>query len=126
MKEGPSEPPCRRRLQTAEHDQKLGGESPAEPDGGKRLEKRTGADREVRSEASAEQTREPMNKNRIGGLRCRGSWQMTTKPISLKGTGGKFGGCTRKAVDLTRELRGRSGNRDWGKRFLGVTGLPRN
>jgi len=83
-----------------------------------------GADREAGSEGSAEQTREPMNKNR-GGLGRRSSW-MTTKPISLKGTGGKFGGCTRKAVDLTRELRGRSGNRDWGKRFLGVTGLPRN
>lgn len=26
---------------------------------------------------------------------------MTTKPISIKGTGCKFGGCVRKAVELT-------------------------
>jgi hypothetical protein len=26
---------------------------------------------------------------------------MTAKPISIKGTGCKFGGCVRKAVDLT-------------------------
>ena len=42
-----------------------------------------------------------MDKNRIGGLRCRASWRRTTKPISSKGTGGKFGGCARKAVDFT-------------------------
>ena len=48
-----------------------------------------------------EQTYEPMYKNRIRGIRCRASWQMTTKPISIKGTGCKFGGCVRKAVELT-------------------------
>src|SRR5258707_11344073 len=42
-----------------------------------------------------------MNKNRIRGIRCRTSWQLTTKPISIKGTGCKFGGCVRKAVELT-------------------------
>ena len=42
-----------------------------------------------------------MNKNRIGGIRRRASWQMTAKPISIKGTGCKFGGCVRKAVELT-------------------------
>lgn len=42
-----------------------------------------------------------MNKNRMGGIRRRASWHMTTKPISIKGTGCKFGGCVRKAVELT-------------------------
>jgi hypothetical protein len=42
-----------------------------------------------------------MNKNRMRGLRCRASWQLTAKPISIKGTGGKSGGSARKAVDLT-------------------------
>jgi hypothetical protein len=42
-----------------------------------------------------------MYKNRIRGIRRRTSWQMTTKSIFLKGTGCKFGGCVRKAVELT-------------------------
>jgi len=42
-----------------------------------------------------------MDKNRIGGIRCRASGQMTAKPISIKGTGCKSGGCARKAVELT-------------------------
>lgn len=53
------------------------------------------------SERSVEQTHEPMYKNRIRGIRCRTSWLMTTKSISIKGTGCKFGGCVRKAVELT-------------------------
>ena len=48
-----------------------------------------------------EQTYEPMYKNRIRGIRCRTSWHVTTKSISIKGTGCKFGGCVRKAVELT-------------------------
>ena len=48
-----------------------------------------------------EQRREPMNKNRIAGIRCRTSGQMTAKSISIKGTGCKSGGCVRKAVELT-------------------------
>ena len=48
-----------------------------------------------------EQTHEPMYKNRIRGIRRRTSWQLTTKSISIKGTGCKFGGCARKAVELT-------------------------
>ncbi len=48
-----------------------------------------------------EQTYEPMYKNRIRGIRRRASWPMTTKPISIKGVGYKFGGCVRKAVELT-------------------------
>ena len=42
-----------------------------------------------------------MYKNRIRGIRCRASGQMTAKPISIKGTGCKSGGCVRKAVELT-------------------------
>ena len=53
------------------------------------------------SERSAEQTHEPMYKHRIRGIRCRTSWQLTTKSISIKGAGCKFGGCVRKAVELT-------------------------
>ena len=48
-----------------------------------------------------EQTYEPMYKNRIRGIRCRASGQVIAKPISIKGTGCKFGGCVRKAVELT-------------------------
>ena len=42
-----------------------------------------------------------MYKNRIRGIRCRASGQMTAKPISIKGTGCKSGGCVRKSVELT-------------------------
>ena len=48
-----------------------------------------------------EQRREPMDKNRIRGMRCRTSGHMTAKSISIKGTGCKFGGCAQKAVELT-------------------------
>ena len=48
-----------------------------------------------------EQKREPMNKNRIGGIRRRASWQVTAKPISIKDAGCKSGGCALKAVELT-------------------------
>jgi hypothetical protein len=42
-----------------------------------------------------------MNKNRIGGIRRRASWQVTAKPISIKGAGCKSGGGALKAVELT-------------------------
>ena len=48
-----------------------------------------------------EQTYEPMNKNRMRGIRCRTSGHVIAKSISIKGTGCKFGGCVRKAVELT-------------------------
>ena len=48
-----------------------------------------------------EQTYEPMYKNRIRGIRCRTSEPMIAKSISIKGTGCKFGGCVRKAVEIT-------------------------
>ena len=47
-----------------------------------------------------EQSREPMDKNRIRGLRRRTSGHMTAKSISIKGAGGKSGGCAVKAVVL--------------------------
>jgi hypothetical protein len=40
-------------------------------------------------------------KNRIRGIWCGTSWPMTTKSISIKGTGCRFAGCVRKAVELT-------------------------
>ncbi len=42
-----------------------------------------------------------MNKNRIRGLRWRVSEQLIAKPISIKLTGGKSGGCASKAAKLT-------------------------
>ena len=48
-----------------------------------------------------EQKREPMNKNRIRGIRRRASWQLTTKPISIKGAGCKSGGGALKVVEFT-------------------------
>ncbi len=42
-----------------------------------------------------------MNKNWIGGIRCWASGPLIAKPISIKGTGCKFGGCALKAVELT-------------------------
>jgi hypothetical protein len=60
-----------------------------------------GRRREARSESSAEQTREPMNKNWIGGLRCRASEHMIAKPTSIQSTGGKSSGCAWKAIELT-------------------------
>lgn len=53
------------------------------------------------SERSVEQKCEPMDKNQIRGLRCRASGRMTTKSTSIKGAGGKSGGCAWKAVELT-------------------------
>jgi hypothetical protein len=59
------------------------------------------ARREAGPERSVEQRREPMNKNRIGGLRWRASERLIAKPTSIKLTGGKSGGCASKAVELT-------------------------
>jgi hypothetical protein len=55
----------------------------------------------VISESSVEQRREPMDKNRIGGIRRRTSGQRIAKSTSIKGAGCKFGGCAWKAVELT-------------------------
>ena len=48
-----------------------------------------------------EQTYGPMNKNRMRGIRGGTSWLVTTKSISIKGTGCRSGGRVRKAVELT-------------------------
>ena len=42
-----------------------------------------------------------MNKNRMRGRPCRANGQLAAKPLSIKGTGCKFGGGVRKAVELT-------------------------
>jgi len=42
-----------------------------------------------------------MYKNQIRGIRCRANRQMTMKPLSIKGTGCKSGGCVPKAVEFT-------------------------
>jgi len=60
-----------------------------------------GPSHEARSERSAEQTREPMDKNWICGLRCRVSEQLIAKLTSIKGAGVKCGGCARKAIERT-------------------------
>ena len=59
-----------------------------------------GRHREGASEGSVEQTREPMNKNRIVRRKRRASEQMIAKPISIKGAERKSGGCARTAVAL--------------------------
>jgi hypothetical protein len=45
--------------------------------------------------------REPMDKNRIRGIRRRTRGQLTAKSISIKGAGCKSGGCARKVIELT-------------------------
>jgi len=86
----------------AEHVRQLGGVSPLLNSTWWRwrVSEAQGRSGDGRSEGSAEQKREPMNKNRIWGIRCRMSRQLTAKSISIKGTGCKFGGCARKAVEL--------------------------
>jgi len=56
---------------------------------------------EAGAERSAEQTHEPMNKKRMGGIRCRASGQETAKPLCSKGAGCGSAGGVRKAVELT-------------------------
>lgn len=46
-------------------------------------------------------SRDPMDKNRIGGSQGRTSGRMTAKSISIKGPGCKFGGCAAKAGEPT-------------------------
>ena len=48
-----------------------------------------------------EQTRDPMDKNRIGGCAGRTSGRMTAKSTAIKGLCSRFGGCAGKAVELT-------------------------
>ena len=67
----------------------------------RRISEAQGRRREAGSEGSVEQSRDPMDKNRIRGLPGRTSEQMVAKSIAIKGRGGKSGGCAVKAVDLT-------------------------
>jgi hypothetical protein len=65
------------------------------------IAKRKGVTARFPPERSVEQKCEPMDKNWIRGRQCRASGQRTAKLISIKGAGGKSGGCARKAVELT-------------------------
>ena len=59
-----------------------------------------GRRREAGSEASVEQSRDPMDKNRIGGLPVRSSEQWNAESMAIKGRGGNSGGCAVKAVGV--------------------------
>jgi hypothetical protein len=48
-----------------------------------------------------EQKREPTNRNRIRGIPSRAKGQPTNKPISIKDSDCRSGGCALKAVELT-------------------------
>ena len=67
----------------------------------RRISEAQGRRREARSEGSVEQSRDPMDKNRIRGLPGRTSGQMIAKSTAIKGRGGKFDGCAVKADSLT-------------------------
>ena len=60
-----------------------------------------GRHHEVGFEGSVEQTREPMYKNRIGGVHGWTSEPPIAKSISIKSNVRISGGCARKAVELT-------------------------
>jgi len=62
-----------------------------------------GRHREVEAGGSAEQRREPMNKNRMMSPTVPGERATIGKPISIKGTGGKSSGCAWTAVKLFAE-----------------------
>jgi len=64
------------------------------------IAKRKGCRCEAGSEGSVEQRCEPMDKNRIRGIRRWTSWQRAAKSASIKGAGCKSGGCALKAVSL--------------------------
>ena len=67
----------------------------------RRISEAQGRRREAGSEGSVEQSRDPMDKNRIRGLPGRTSEPLIAKSIAIKGRGGKSGGCAVKAVGLT-------------------------
>ena len=67
----------------------------------RRISEAQGRRREAGSEGSVEQSRDPMDKNRIRGLPGRTSGPMIAKSRAIKGRGGKSGGCAVKAVGLT-------------------------
>ena len=67
----------------------------------RRISEAQGRRREAGSEGSVEQSRDPMDKNRIRGLPGRTSEPRIAKSIAIKGRGGRSGGCAVKAVGLT-------------------------
>jgi hypothetical protein len=78
-----------------------GRKSPVQPDGGEGLSEAQGCHREVASEGSVEQSRDPTNRNRIRGIPGRTSGQRIAKSISIKGQGCRSGGGAVKAIELT-------------------------
>jgi len=67
----------------------------------KRSSEAQGRRREAGSEGSVEQSRDPMDKNRIRGLPGRTSRHVAAKSRAIKGRGGRSGGRAAKAVELT-------------------------
>ena len=67
----------------------------------RRVSEAQGRRREAGSEGSVEQSRGPMDKNRIRGLPGRTSERDVAKSAAIKGRGGKSGGDAAKAVGLT-------------------------
>ena len=67
----------------------------------RRVSEAQGRRREAGSEGSVEQSRDPMDKNRIRGLPGRTSERDVAKSAAIKGRGGKSGGDAAKAVGLT-------------------------
>ena len=67
----------------------------------RRISEAQGRRCEAGSEGSVEQSRDPMDKNRIRGLPGRTSGQRAAKSIAIKGRYGRSGGCAAKAVGLT-------------------------
>ena len=84
----------------AEHVQQLGGVSPLHIKMGRSDSEAQGRHREVGSEGSVEQKREPMDKNRIRGLGRRTSVLPIAKSTTIKSARGRSGGCAWKAVRL--------------------------
>jgi hypothetical protein len=78
-----------------------GWKSPAQPGGGEGLAMRKGVTARWGLKEARSDSRDPMDKNRIGGSRGWTSGQMTAKSVSTKGPGCKSGGCAAKAGELT-------------------------
>ena len=82
--------------------------SSIQPDGG--ISEAQGRRREAGSEGSVEQSRDPMNKNRIRGLPGRTSERVIAKSRAIKGREGKSGGDARRRSVLPREVCAVSGS----------------
>src|SRR5690348_10488560 len=91
----------RRRFQCAEHARQLGGASPLSSLMERRISEAQGRRRETGSEGSVEQSRDPMDKNRITRLVRPDERAGNREVRTIKGLGSRSGGCAAKAVELT-------------------------